>query len=1177
LTGALLVGDSLRGSLRDLTEARLGWVDQAVLGSRFFRATLADDLPAERTAPAILLQAIADQPDGRSVRRITLFGIDHRFGLGNLETDSAVLGANLARELDAHVGDTVTFRIQKPSNVPREGLLGQRGSDAFAALRFRVSALLPEGAPAARFSLRPGLDAPRNAFVPLAALQELLDQREQANVLLVGGPRSELPAAFRSRIDLEDWGLRLTTPHDRARELIERYDANGDGRLSPSEWYKGLVQGHPLAQFATTYAWGMLDPDRKAARLPRSELDAGHIESFFRTRYPYFSLESRQLIIEPLVADAAIAAALESEMRAAPTLVYLSKLDGHGKRIAGVVTAADPTLSTPLGPFLPPGKTRLADDEIALVAWHGEPSLPALKEGEEVTLTYKPPEHQPGALPDRHAKFRYAGSIPLAGAADDPDLTPPFPGITDKDNPAEWKLPFENASDPAWSTNTIRREYGDPLYWGEQRTTPRAYITLDAGRKLWSSRFGDLTSIRLVPKEGGDLNAAAERFRAALRKHLDPDQGNLALMPLKRNALAASNTSTDFSGLFLGFSGFLILAALLLVGLLFRLNVDRRASELGLLLAAGYRRTTLRNLLLAESGLLALTGGLAGLAGGLLYAAGLLEGFARWWPGLANRSFLRLHVEPMSFVYGFGGMLLMSMLTIIVTVRSLAKVAPSALLAGESTPAHLQLASSKPRRWGLWLCLGSLVFGTLAIAAGGFVGDHEARAGSFFTGGMLLLVAGLTALWIWMRRTRHGLIHGHGGPALARLGIRNVARHTARSLLTAGLLASSAYLLVAVESFRRHPESNFLDKHSGSGGFALLGESELPFYQDLNQGPGHQALLDKLASKFEAQFPRDTHRARAEMTQARSLLDQLKFISLRVRQGDDASCLNLYQPRQPRLIGVPDQLIERGGFQFAGTEAQTSEERANPWRLLDREGPTIPVVGEANTVIWMLKSGLGKELQATDDHGQPVRLRIVALLQDSVFQNGLLMSEKNLLKLYPGLEGYSLFLAEAPASEARQAANYLELAMADRGLEVTPTADRLASYLDVENTYLSTFQALGGLGMILGSFGLAVVLLRSIWERRGELALLRALGYRHSALRWLLLAENGFLALVGLAIGAATALLSVAPHLLTGAGAVPWARLAVFLVLAMTVGLAAGAVAVMTALRGPLLLALRRD
>ena len=47
LTGALLVGDSLRGSLRDRALRRLGPVDYALLANRFFRDSIAKDLRSD--------------------------------------------------------------------------------------------------------------------------------------------------------------------------------------------------------------------------------------------------------------------------------------------------------------------------------------------------------------------------------------------------------------------------------------------------------------------------------------------------------------------------------------------------------------------------------------------------------------------------------------------------------------------------------------------------------------------------------------------------------------------------------------------------------------------------------------------------------------------------------------------------------------------------------------------------------------------------------------------------------------------------------------------------------------------------------------------------------------------------------------------------------------------------
>ena len=50
----------------------------------------------------------------------------------------------------------------------------------------------------------------------------------------------------------------------------------------------------------------------------------------------------------------------------------------------------------------------------------------------------------------------------------------------------------------------------------------------------------------------------------------------------------ASEGATDFSGLFIGFSFFLIAAALMLMALLFQFGIEQRAPEIGTLLALGF-------------------------------------------------------------------------------------------------------------------------------------------------------------------------------------------------------------------------------------------------------------------------------------------------------------------------------------------------------------------------------------------------------------------------------------------------------------------------------------------------------------------------------------------------------------------------------------------------------------
>jgi hypothetical protein len=356
-----------------------------------------------------------------------------------------------------------------------------------------------------------------------------------------------------------------------------------------------------------------------------------------------------------------------------------------------------------------------------------------------------------------------------------------------------------------------------------------------------------------------------------------------------------------------------------------------------------------------------------------------------------------------------------------------------------------------------------------------------------------------------------------------------------------------------------------------------VGESDLPVVRDLNTGEGRDEALTKLERRLLGAGA-DPAEVQKKIQEARQLLEQTEIVALRLRGGDDASCLNLYQPRRPRVLGVPDHFIERGGFVFAGLLSPAAEEKANPWLLLQREGDAIPALGEANTVTWMLRSKLGGKVKVPDGQGKTVQLTISGLLKDSVFQSSLLVSEKRFLEeLYPGTEGYQVFLIRPLAGREEEVRRVLEQALADRGLEVTPAADKLAAYLAVENTYLSTFQALGGLGLLLGSLGLAVVLLRSVWERRAELALFRALGYRNVTLAWLVLAENGFLLLVGLACGTVSAVVSVLPHVITTGGSVPWAGLLALFAVVLGVALGAGAAAVAGTLRAPIVPALRRE
>ncbi len=244
----------------------------------------------------------------------------------------------------------------------------------------------------------------------------------------------------------------------------------------------------------------------------------------------------------------------------------------------------------------------LQSDEIALVDWPGAPFHG--KPGQPIKVSYFSPDTH-NKLELKTETFTSRADLPLTGPLDDPDVTPEFPGITDKLDMASWE-------NPPFPFNAKRVKSADDNFWKRYRTTPRAYITLTTAQRLWGTRFGDLTSLRITP----GTSAAALAFRKRLLQELQPAQGGFVFQHVKDLALRAGAGSSDFGVLFLAFSFFLIAAALLLVGLLFRLNLDRRASEIGVLAATGWGNARVRRLLLGEGTMLAISGGLAGLLGG---------------------------------------------------------------------------------------------------------------------------------------------------------------------------------------------------------------------------------------------------------------------------------------------------------------------------------------------------------------------------------------------------------------------------------------------------------------------------------------------------------------------------------------------------------------------------------
>ena len=536
-----------------------------------------------------------------------------------------------------------------------------------------------------------------------------------------------------------------------------------------------------------------------------------------------------------------------------------------------------------------------------------------------------------------------------------------------------------------------------------------------------------------------------------------------------------------------------------------------------------------------------------GLAGAAAYGWLMMWGLRTRWISAVGTTRLTLHVEPGTLLVGAAAGVAAAFLCILLTLRRLGKAPPRLLLAGEKEP----LATGSGRRALLAaLALGAagLIFLLAAIL------DWIGQTAGFFGSGALLLVSLLAFQW-WFLTTGGALrFQGHGIAALSRIGLRNMSYRPGRSLLSIGLIALATFIIVTVGVFRREGTPS-LAPGSGTGGFSLAAESSVPFFQDPDDPESRPDLnLDRLPSP-----------------------GKLRFWSFRLRPGDDASCRNLYRPASPRILGAPSAFLDQGRFSFSTSLA--SDDEGNPWRLLeaDSEDGAVPAIADATSMAYSLHTGLGEEIVLERAEGEPVRLKLVGALSDSVLQGEVVISERNFLKLFPKQQGYRYFLIETPNRDDGKWVENLERSLSDYGFDATSTADRLASFHRVENTYLSTFQSLGALGLLLGTLGTAVILLRNVLERRRELALMRAVGYGPGHLGTMVLAENLLLVGFALVTGVSSALVAVAPVLAArdlGPSLAPTGALAGLVLL---VGLLASLAAVAAAVRTPVIASLRSE
>ena len=1066
LIGALTVGDSVRATLSSLAEERIGKGDLAMLSpDGFFKEDLAErvydklSVPEAVVAPIALSRGTLTTPDGSvRVSKVQVLGVDERFW--KLAPDSAKtpLGEEANLGPPWEAGSFfVNQRLGKRLNL-------QNGDRLI--LRMEEPSLFSRDAP---------LSGERdNRFVTMnQEFGGILSAEGFGNFGLQGNQREPLTLF----VPLSSLQKKLF----RSLDEVSGSTQFANFLLLGTPGYGEISQED--AELALDQSWTLEDAGIEIKELRETE---------------EWSVRTRQVFLS----DGLVEQARKAGEDSSGVLTYLvnaieTERDGNHSSLIpySMMSAVEPKKVDFLG-------EDWQDDHIVLNEWAARDLNVSLGDPVQVSF-YTVGERRKLNESSRTFELRKILAMPNPVPEDfESDWTPRFPGLSDAESCGEWDtgIPI---------VHKVRDR--DEDYWNEYRGSPKGFVSLKAGQEMWGNLWGSLTGIRINRQS---LNR--EQLADRLRMNLKAEDAGLVLRPLRTDARQSVESPVDFGQLFLSFSFFVILAAIALTGMLFAFSMEQRNQQVGLLLGLGWSVRKVRILFWAEGLMVATFGSLGGVLLAVFYGKGILELLGGKWSGAVSGASFVYEPSPVSMFAGLFGAVVIAFLAMIWATRKQARKEPTELLSNAQREAGV--ASSARGRGSKTLLVSLILFSGACTLV--FLTDPSSggASASFFGAGFILLVSGLLFFRAGLFREAYVRSSMVQAKDLAK---RGVSRRVGRSLVTVGAMAAGAFLVVSTGAFRKQAPKSDHEKSSGTGGFAFLGETASPLYDDLNGIEG-QSLYDL----------------------NRSLLEEVKVVPLRVREGDDASCLNLNKAIRPRLYGVKTSEFE-GRFTFSEGNWKSLQEASNG---------VIPALVDQNTLMWALKKGVGDRMQFLDGGGQPFEIELKAVVKGSLLQGALYLDENLFLEKFPQQGGYRFFFLEGAKEVSDEAARHLESKLSHYGLDLQTTSARLEELNKVENTYLSIFQGLGGLGLLLGTAGLGVVVARNLMERGKEYALMEALGYELSTLRALALKEHLKLALWGVGIGSLSALVGIAPAFLGMAGELPGKEFAWFFLLLLGLG-----------------------
>ena len=732
-----------------------------------------------------------------------------------------------------------------------------------------------------------------------------------------------------------------------------------------------------------------------------------------------------------------------------------------------------------------------------------------------------------GNLEEKNNNFIVNRIVETAGIWGDPSLMPEFPGIAGRSSCSDWDAGVQI------NMKLIRKK--DETYWNNFKGTPKAFLEYDKGKELWGSNFGPATSIRFPEY------LSKNEIENKLKGSFDPERAGFSICNIRAEAIKAAREGVDFSTLFLSLGFFIILSCMILLALSVSVFFDSRKDHVVTFFSLGFTDRWIGKLLFSETFVIALTGAIPGVFAGSFINWLIIKALNSVWSGAVQTNTLSAHFAVYPLFVGF-------IVTIFICGILLNIKARQFLKSLRKPETGLYTGHSIRRNFyfmliffviSVLLLVFSFIFNELSIALS-FVSGISV----FFT---LILFIRLFFIGGFSKR----LNESAGQNTISRLYHSFNPSHAVTPII---FIAAGVFAVFITGVNRLDISGKMKDPSGGTGGFLLWCESAVPVKQDLNGPPGRK------------EFGLDDENIKG-----------ISFVQAKRSSGDDASCLNLNHVSAPPLLGLdPTLFITKGSFTFASV--MKTLEKENLWKVIEKPPVNNTIYGIADQTVleWGLKVSPGDTLILRSESGRPLNIIIAGGLKSSVFQGFVIIGSENFDRFYTSVPGSSVFLISGNPESTDTYQNILKERFSNYGFSVIPASERLASFSEVSNTYLSVFTILGAFGMVLGVAGLGFILLRNYNHRKKEFAIMIATGYSLNSLRKMIIYDQAKILAAGLLTGVLSAVIATIPSLKSGSE-IPWAFLLIMYSLVFLAGFAALLISVRAIKNDSLIVSLRKE